>query len=547
MIFSAVSKDYDSVKIPHVPDPHCDYILFSDTPKRETGLWQIRPIPFWNQDPTRITRYVKLHPHLLCPGYKAAMWVDQNVLLLDVFHREIEDFLASDCPIGTFYHPTRAGFHEESLACMQLHKDSMDTLKRQLACYMGEKVPEDGLYYTNVVLFNLSHPLLPSLLAAWWAEIERFSKRDQISLPYALKKVNASCHPLARRGICAGNHPKFGVLPHDRNRGVSALIAESTGTRLVDPFAGESFNAQRSTALSKVSELGVDICVCVHNAEEAVRACLSSLIAKRRGKQDKIYILDDGSSSPTREFLEAFAKQYPHVFLFRNTTAEGYTRAANTILSKGTSEYAVLLNSDTIVTDDWVGKMIWSLKESPGAGICGVLSNAADAQSLPEIVSSNDNTVVNVLPKGISADDMNRLCESWAPAHIVPRVPLVHGFCFALTRRTFAILGGFDQVRFPQGYGEENDFSFRASDAGIGQVLAINTYVFHAKSQSFSPDVRRNLMEKGVRTLVAQYGAERVGRACKTMSNHPLLLAMRARARALYDSSVDVNDVKESN
>ena len=534
VIFSAIAKEYDSLKIPHFLDPKFDYILFSDSPQRETGIWQIRPIPFWNKDATRITRYVKLHPHVLFPDYSLAMWVDQNVLLLGDFEDEIKAFLATDLPIATFYHPTRTNIQDECLACMKLRKDNSEVLKQQLIRYHALNVDNFDLANTNVMLFNLKHPLLPKILTTWWAELEQYSKRDQLSFSFAVASHNAQWYPLAHKGICPSNHPKFGVVSHDKNHGIAASIAQNVSSHLTDPFSGESFYANRQSLLNTVSSVEVDICICIHNALDAVKNCLASLVAKRRGPQDRILLIDDGSDAATQEFLHEFCQTVPAVLCIRNETPQGYVKAANRALKNSSSPIKILLNSDTIVTDDWVAKMVLALKESYSAEIVGVLSNAADMQSLPSVEQQGNNTVVNTLPKDVSIDDMNRFCEQWSCAHIYPRVPLVHGFCFGLTQKALDILGGFDEIHFPKGYGEENDFSFRASNAGIDQVIATNTYIYHAKSQSFRDQERIFLMQQGIRTLISLYGEHRNSRACKTVLQHPILVEMRRKALALY-------------
>lgn len=53
---------------------------------------------------------------------------------------------------------------------------------------------------------------------------------------------------------------------------------------------------------------------------------------------------------------------------------------------------------------------------------------------------------------------------------------LVHGFCFGLIREVMNRVGLFYEDSFPNGYGEENDYCFRAADAGFSLVIATHTY-----------------------------------------------------------------------
>ncbi len=65
-------------------------------------------------------------------------------------------------------------------------------------------------------------------------------------------------------------------------------------------------------------------------------------------------------------------------------------------------------------------------------------------------------------------------------------------------------IGYLDEENFGLGYGEENDFSMRASRKGYKNVLCDNTFVFHRGGSSFSH--RRNaLIQKNGRVLEKMY------------------------------------------
>src|SRR5690606_14682535 len=121
----------------------------------------------------------------------------------------------------------------------------------------------------------------------------------------------------------------------------------------------------------------------------------------------------------------------------------------------------------------------------------------------------------------------------WTTAHILPFVPLVHGFCFGVTRDVINKIGLFDEENFPKGYGEENDYCFRATDAGFQLVIATHTYVFHAKSKSYTDDERIPLMNAASATLCRLHGVHRVRRAVKTMQDNPIFVGLRQRAKLL--------------
>jgi hypothetical protein len=57
----------------------------------------------------------------------------------------------------------------------------------------------------------------------------------------------------------------------------------------------------------------------------------------------------------------------------------------------------------------------------------------------------------------------------------------------AVSRKALDTLGLFDEKIFGMGYGEENDFSMRAQQAGLRNVLCDDVYVVHLGGRSFGP------------------------------------------------------------
>ena len=104
-----------------------------------------------------------------------------------------------------------------------------------------------------------------------------------------------------------------------------------------------------------------------------------------------------------------------------------------------------------------------------------------------------------------------------------------------------ARVGLFDKEAFPKGYGEETDYCFRATDAGLSLVVATHTYVFHAKSKSYGT-ARTNLTREGTETLRRTYGRGRLDRAAKTMELHPLLVQLRHRFETVYAEAASADE-----
>ena len=257
----------------------------------------------------------------------------------------------------------------------------------------------------------------------------------------------------------------------------------------------------------------VDIVIPVHNALQLVKTCVMSVLKHRDRTQHRLILVDDGSDSDTAEFLHATANDNPHCTLLRSDTATGFTKAANRGLRESTAAMVIVLNSDTEVPPRWVEKIREVMFTTPGVGIVGPLSNAASYQSIPRQQPNEKErlagqTPVNELPQGMTLEGSNQWLENNMDKTPV-RVPLVHGFCFAIRREVINDIGMFDEEAFPQGFGEEDDYCIRAVDAGWSLAIATNAYVWHQKSGSYSSELRRNLVAQGRETVVSRHGDQR--------------------------------------
>lgn len=276
----------------------------------------------------------------------------------------------------------------------------------------------------------------------------------------------------------------------------------------------------RSIARAKVrTTVGVP----VHNALADVATCLSQ-IATYCSSDTHILIVDDGSDEPTAKWVENFASSDDRATLIRHDEAKGYTRAANVILKASDADCTVLLNSDTVVAEGWLDRLVAAAESAPDIGMVGPLSNAASWQSVPDVWAdaTASDFAVNELPPTWSVDDV-AFAVAVTPSIVVPRVPLLNGFCTLIKRAVLDEVGYLDEVAFPHGYGEENDYAFRASDAGFALLLAMDAYVFHAKSRSFTHEVRRELSTAGSKAFRSKWPKRRIDDAIKTMRDHPVL------------------------
>ncbi|MBF6025822.1 glycosyltransferase [Lysobacter niastensis] len=254
----------------------------------------------------------------------------------------------------------------------------------------------------------------------------------------------------------------------------------------------------------------VDIVVPVYNALDDLALCLDALVRHGDGYRTRVIVVNDGSGAETTKWLREFRDAHKDVIaLVEHEVNRGYTRAVNTGLRHSDSAYVITLNSDTIVTPGWLAGLIRCARSSERIGIVGALSNAATWQSVPELFDYTGAFAINELIDGVTPDGMARIVAEVADRNY-PRVNFINGFCFLIKREVVEAIGVMDEQAFPEGYGEENDYCIRAADAGYELAIAVDSYVYHAKSKSFGHERRRALSKRGAEALARKHTAQRV-------------------------------------
>jgi hypothetical protein len=182
-MYSANIGSKDVLQPPRVEPEGFEYVYFVDDKEQyESDTWDIREVPVDFGDTRLTARWYKTHPHLLFSG-EDTIWIDGNyTMIADPTPLFVDD-------IVLFRHDAsgdRACLYAEAAACLKLGAGNPEMLRKQVEYYKRQGMPElNGLIASNVLLRK---PAAALLNEEWWDQIVKFSRRDQVSLPYVLWK-----------------------------------------------------------------------------------------------------------------------------------------------------------------------------------------------------------------------------------------------------------------------------------------------------------------------------------------------------------------------
>lgn len=236
------------------------------------------------------------------------------------------------------------------------------------------------------------------------------------------------------------------------------------------------------------------VIVPIYNAAAVLRECLESL-RRTLTAHDQMILIDDASTDPEIGVLLAdFAGQAPcPLRIERNAQNLGFVRTVNFGMALTTAD-VVLLNSDTVVTQGWLGRLQQAALSSARIATVTPFSNHAEICSFPEFCQNN--------PEPTDPEQPAALLAALTPQY--PELPTAVGFCMLIRRDALHELGDFDAATFGRGYGEENDFCRRALAHGWRNVLCDNAYVVHRGGVSFAATGEKPGGE-ALRRLCARY------------------------------------------
>jgi GT2 family glycosyltransferase/glycosyltransferase involved in cell wall biosynthesis len=253
------------------------------------------------------------------------------------------------------------------------------------------------------------------------------------------------------------------------------------------------------TARNKKSRVSTTIVIPVYNAPIEVVQCLESLYINTALHNTRVIIINDGSTDSSINGIVESYRDKPNTTVYHNEMNIGYTKTVNRGISLADHDSdIILLNSDTRLTPFWLEGLRATAYKSENIGTVTAMSDNAGAFSFPLMNQAN-----RVPSHFTEAEYANLILGSTFDCEAV-EVPTGSGFCFYIKRTLTNSIGKFDEVLFPRGYGEENDFCMRAIDAGFKNVITPWSYVYHARTASFKGE-KTKLVEEGVSQVIAKF------------------------------------------
>ena len=234
--------------------------------------------------------------------------------------------------------------------------------------------------------------------------------------------------------------------------------------------------------------MDISIIIVNWNTRELLQSCLDSVFKTIHDTSYEIIVVDNGSLDGSVAMLQ---DKYPQVRLIQNKENRGFGAANNQAMRIMTGRYALLLNSDTVLTENAVRELYAFMETHPEAVMaCGQLLNADGSKqnsfaNFPNLLTLLTNTPLleYLLPNRYPSKHYN---------HDKPiEVDSCIGACLLVRKKAIEDVGMLDERYFF--FFEETDWAYQMKEAGWKVFHVPTALIYHFQGQSIGRDIQSRI------------------------------------------------------
>lgn len=240
----------------------------------------------------------------------------------------------------------------------------------------------------------------------------------------------------------------------------------------------------------RINKLSKDISIIIvnWNTRELLQECLASIFKTIESLSIEIIVVDNASSDGSIKMLK---EKYPQVVCIANQQNKGFGAANNQGFDVMRGKYALLLNTDAMLTPGALSKL-WSFAESqPQAAIvCGQLLNADGSKqnsfaAFPTLLTLAINT--SLLEYLFPRRYPSKRYEHKQPLEVDSAI----GACMLIRKKVLDEVSFFDDRYFF--FFEETDLAYAMKRAGWRVYHVPDAFIYHLQGQSIGHNARSRI------------------------------------------------------
>ena len=142
---------------------------------------------------------------------------------------------------------------------------------------------------------------------------------------------------------------------------------DGAGNNDIVPSPGSPVVPSRGNAQSpSETMLRISVVIVSYNTRALVLKCLRTVFQSLGDLDLEVFLVDNASHDGT---AQAVREEFPQCQVIANERNEGFSRANNKAMRESTGDYVLLLNPDTMVSEDVLEKMLHFMETNPDVGM----------------------------------------------------------------------------------------------------------------------------------------------------------------------------------
>ena len=194
VIYTCITNNYDSFpKHTIYNTQQFDYILFGQNLQNIQKPWIYVDISQFKNgiktnNPVKIVRFFKTHPHLFFRNYQQSIWIDENINII-VDPSNISQLLPENEYLLIPQHSTHKSVYTYAQVCKVENKDQHKNIDKILK-FLNQNNFKDStpLVQSYIIIRKHNNINCKKLMENWWKLIFKYSQIDQLSFNYCLQK-----------------------------------------------------------------------------------------------------------------------------------------------------------------------------------------------------------------------------------------------------------------------------------------------------------------------------------------------------------------------
>ena len=235
--------------------------------------------------------------------------------------------------------------------------------------------------------------------------------------------------------------------------------------------------------------MDISIVIVNWNTKKLLIDCLDSIFKTVNNIPMEIWLIDNASVDGS---VEAVKQTYPNVNIIQNRKNLGFAAANNQAFATMQGRYALLLNTDTVLTEGAVAEIYRFMESHPDVAMaCGQLLNADGSRqnsfaNFPSLASLifGEALLQLLFPKKYPG----KRKEIFDPMEVDSCI----GACLMVRAAAMETVGWLDENFFF--FLEETDWAFRMKQAGWRVCIVPSARIFHLQGQSVGHDIRSRIL-----------------------------------------------------